>query len=404
MSFEPPRDIDRAGPLRLSREIKRLRKWARERGLLRGDELVLDPQIEAHTAALLDRLRRGQPIGTAGIRRLGQAVVWLHHEERAGEVQELRDAVVQGRLGPLGRDWFTLACLFYRDGDFAGQLVKVRAEMSKQSRARLDERLRGVNPAYLQSLPDVLATRAVTEGVRLDELTETLRIPAGSPVESAVWARLLSPAAAPWMAAQPRQALDKLLGVHEGHWTVGAIGRQILGTAMLRGATPADVAPGEELATLVAMVARRLPRNRETSPWRHLGTPERSLIQWWETHRDLEEFFARWNADPDRELFWRHYVRNIQGIEALPSASALAMRIGDYWFVEFGKVGNASRAYREQDWVRAAHVRRQRPSEKSIRDIAVDKVRRRTHREDWQPRFRQWIFELTEVRPSGGGG
>gem|GEM_PF-4304856 len=357
--------------------------------------------MEERAAALLDVVQGGGQLSMRQTRQVGGVVSWLHAQDRGGELQVIRDAVFTGALTPLSRDWFVLCCLFYSDAGLSERLKVAWRSWGPRSQERLSKRLGGLQPDRLAALPDVLATRVVREGVRLDDVARALQLPSGCELEAQVWHRLLSPAGGRWMLSQPRQVVDEYLGRRTGHWSVGAIGRQILEPAAHAGATPEDVAPGAPMAAVVEMVARRLPARQSHKAWELLGDGARDLVRWWQTQRDLEKFFREWNADPEREFFWRAYVKHIRGIEAYKSASVLAMKVGQFWFVEFGEVGNASYAYRDEDWQRGAVQRRRAWRAADFKRLPMDQRRRMTHREGWQPRFEDWIRKWTGLRPAG---
>ena len=401
MTFVDPPSRTQLGPRQLQRELRTFRSRAREKGLLRGEQGATVAGMETRAASLLACLRRGDRLAPKLGLQLSGVLAWLYQQRRTADLEEIKAAAIAGAFEPLLRDWYVLLCLSYTDPKLRQCLVERHRSWRPRSRRKLERRLGGLKPTHISSLPNALATRVVKEGHRIDEVSKALQLPPGCELEQAVWARLLSREASPWMCAQPLQLVDSHLEKRAGQASVGLIGRQILEPAALAGAAPEDVARDQPLARVVEMVARRMPRDSSAAAWTHLGKQATELLRWWQTQRDLEKFFRDWNADPERERFWRAYVRHIRDITPYRSASALAMKIGGYWFVEFGAVGNASRAYRDEDWRRArpARLRARRPTD--LKHLSVDRVRSKSHTDGWQPRFVDWVRGLTGASPNG---
>jgi hypothetical protein len=111
----------------------------------------------------------------------------------------------------------------------------------------------------------------------------------------------------------------------------------------------------------------------------------------------LETFFAELHGDPDRLAYWRRWVSHIDDARIYKQINAFAMHIGDFVFVEFGKVGNAGYIYTPQDWGEFSPS-----SARSARDVkdtyvAIDRI---FHRAGWQDPTDLQIFGLTRLRPS----
>lgn len=381
-----------------TREFKRRTSAA---GLLRGDGASSgEAGMEHRASSLVKTLRSGTAPSARQRMQLGGVAAWLHAGGRTEALAAIRNAVIDGRVRPVSRGWWVLVCLFFRDQGIQAALLEAMKTWGKKSRSRFEAAVGGLKPQKLRALPDVLATRVVAEGVRLDEVSSRLQLPAGCPLESEVWARLLSIQAAPWMLDQPFNLVDAQLGLRQGHWSVGAIGRQLLEPAARAGASPSDVAVGSRFGQVVERVFLRLPRDRGHDAWRRLGPEATEVVRWWQTQRDLEKFFQQWRSDPEREAFWRRYVRHIGAMQGFRSASALAMRIGNYWFIEF-KPGNACYAYTDVEWQRAAPERRRVRSESDLRNLPRDRRRKHNHAPSgaWQPRFVHWIHGLTGLWP-----
>ena len=398
MSFSDPISRRELEPRRLPRATRDFKRQARARGLLGHGAADSGAGMEPRVAALLKAVRAGGALNTKQRLQIGAAAAWLHAKERGQDLGVLRESVVLGRVQPLARDWWVLVCLFFQNPEVREQLERSLPSWGARSRKRFETRAAGLSPKKLAALPDVLATRVVTLGTRLDDVTNVLQVPAGCPLEGEVWARLLSIQASPWMTSQPFSLVDAQLERRRGHWSVGSIGRQLLEPVFEAGATPEDVAPDREFAQVVASVARRMPRQKDHQAWERLGSGGAELIRWWKTQRDLEEFFSQWDADPEREAFWRRYVRHIRAVEPHRTASALAMAIGDFWFVEFGKPGNACYAYRAQDWAAARSQRKRARSERDLKkNVPCDLRRKKNHMPagGWQWTFRSWVQSLS---------
>ncbi|HOC91561.1 MAG TPA: EH signature domain-containing protein [bacterium] len=86
------------------------------------------------------------------------------------------------------------------------------------------------------------------------------------------------------------------------------------------------------------------PKKRE-SKWSDVPKDIVDLVKWWTTQHEIDQFFSKLDADPYRKDFWRKTAKHITDLRHYRHPNAFAMRIGDYYFVEFGDVGNALYIY-----------------------------------------------------------
>lgn len=109
---------------------------------------------------------------------------------------------------------------------------------------------------------------------------------------------------------------------------------------------------------------------------------------------EVEGFFSKLTAAPDRLAFWRDQIPRISEVQGFKRVSGFAMRIGPHVFVEFGEVGNALFVYDAQDWDR----RNIRPAAVNVPDDLkniVPVVERFVHRRGWTHKVNAFIDQHT---------
>jgi len=389
-------------PVRLVAEHRAFRQQARPRGLL-GDEAstATDKEMEARAESL--RLALSRPgrvrLPLRQSRQLGTLIGWLHHQRRFDLIEQMTTATLESRFSLLPRAWWSLLVHRYDDArvlDAFGAAARHWPEKKLRRLARIDD----VDlPRDPRGLPGALVDTFIAKGGTIDRALADTRLPADSPLARAVMQLLLSEAAIPWLLLQPIDRVESFLERHANGEVVGRLGRRLLEPAHAAGIGPEAVQPGEGLAQVAELVFEHMPKSRSAPAWQALGPGASQVIRWWLVQHRLLEFFQEWHADPERRAFWLRCVRHISDVETHQAASALAMRIRDTWFVEFGHTGNAAYAYSTAEWDSMAGARR-RATQPGHLKRGGGPNRRKAHYQGWQhDSFPRWIVELTGVLP-----
>lgn len=351
--FSSPHSVEELRPVKLVQTVRQVKSQLRERGLLGfydGEPLAADFQVKAEK--FLGKLRgnstyAGRP---RELMMLGPLCSWLHEKNMTPELQMVKEKVCSGQLRPPLTSWWTLLSLFYDEPEIQRRLRTVSRSWNPKTRQRLETKLQGCKLDDLSQVPDKMALSVFISGTTLNHVNEHLGLVVASPLYLAVWARLLSPAAARWTAAHSISELEKYLQLHHHHDPVGRIGRQLLEPLHRAGLGVSELSANGQFEKLIQLLVSHLPKSESSSPWVLLGKEARELIRWWKTQRDMEQFFLGWHALPDRMNFWKRYVRHIQQIIPFKKAAALAMFVNGYWYVEFGNINNACYRYSAAQW------------------------------------------------------
>jgi hypothetical protein len=396
--FESPPSLSELKPVKLPRATRRLKARLQEEGLLWAELSELEgADCGGEVRALITALgqKTGYRQSHRARNRLSRLVVWMHAEKWTDELAIVRQALKDGRLTMNGRGWWVWLCLYFDDKSARMAFAKVFGTWPEKHKRRFLTRLNwtsGEGKFQLKDLPNALANKAVRGDATLLTATKRLDLIAGTPLDRAVWARLLSLEAAPWVASHGWEELMAFLDRHRHGQPVGYVTRQLLEPLHRAGLETVDVSVQSRLGALVGALVERLPQSQNAPAWQVLSDRAREVIRWWSTQRDLEKFFNQWHADPEREAFWRGYVRHIKTVESYKKASALAMHIGDYWYVEFGQINNACWRYSELDWQRMERVRRSVTRPKDLKyDLGNDAHPWKAHSGGWQSKFPYWI-------------
>jgi hypothetical protein len=331
------------------------------------------------------------------VRRLPSVAVWAYSNDAAlGEL--IVNQVRVGKLAPNRRLLWALIQLHHH---------KPAREVLRRALAiyppnKQEQVGPGVKPELLATpgkLADHLATAAIKAGGGLLELGSRTKTAPGTPLHDAVWARLLSPAASPWLASRPVSELAAFIDTTRGTVRVAYLGRALFEPLMDAGLQPGDVRGGSGAAQLAEMIHNAMPPRRHVG-WRLLGKKATEALNWWRTQTELLAFFDAWDADPRRSAYWLSFVREIRDVTAFPRANALAMRIKDHWIVEFGSTNNSAFAYGVDLW------ERERPSPTSAREPTLKQLgglpaRRQPNRwmhkprNGWEDNFDKRVYALT---------
>ncbi|HHO54657.1 MAG TPA: hypothetical protein ENK18_28220 [Deltaproteobacteria bacterium] len=401
--WQPPPTVASLRPVRLANAVRKLRADLRRRDLLDEDHA---PPTEADMEARAKQLFAATE-GSGRIRlplrihaHLGATLAWMYQQQEwAHELQQIRSAIVRRRLALHPRAWLWLIAYAFDDAQLARRLSEQWAGWSERQRSKLKDLIPRSGPHHLDRLPQDVAERILSDKIQIDQVWK-LGLKAGSPLESQTWRHLLTTHDNRWLREQPFSALRTELERQNERRMVGLVGRLLLEPAVKAGLSPADVRAPEPLASLVELIERCMPKAPGHPAWQALGPDAAKALRWWKTQHDLERFFTEWNADPDREAFWRSYVDVIRDVETYTSAQSLAMQIADTWFVEFGAVGNAAYAYSSDRWERAESKRKTACKPEDLKSLDRQPKVKRVHVGGWQPRFQQWIWELTEQIPN----
>lgn len=394
MRLIPPNPSN-LGPRRLKSAVRAMRVSLRDRGLGPGSGAEVEGVDLQRRTATLRRKASGGELTAKDRRKIPSVVPWMFEKNQRQQAAEL----IRASLGPSGtvspRLWWTLCCWF-PDGKGFPPLDSMRPAVTKRW-ARRQPFVAGLSTT--NRLSSVVANEFRGRDVTLVDGLEQFNLPFGSPLCDGVMNALTNVPADAWLEKHATACLSALSSMAPGSVWVGRVGRALLEPAYTTGATPADVAGGTQLGDLIAGLLPALPKNTSAAAWNALGDGAREMIRWWKTQRDLERFFSKWNAETEREEFWRRYVRQIADIEGFEEAGALAVRLGDVWYVEVGWTGFATYAYRASGWERAARSFRRATTPEVIRAYHRDRVDKAVHRGTWQPKFIEWVRGLSGVGP-----
>lgn len=245
-----------------------------------------------------------------------------------------------------------------------------------------------------------------TEGrsVTLSDWRQQAGVPAGSALEGFCLRRLLSERMARWLASQRVQAIADFLREHREQEPTVLLANALLVPVHRAGARPAHLAPEANLTHTIGLFERTLPSKRSTAR-KQLAPEVEELLRWADLRARLERIFRQWKAsDTYRPEYWRGWIRHIEDVREFSSMKAVAMRIRDHWFIEFGDSGNAAYAYSDRRW-RAAHqsVRTaQKPWD--LRNLDYEETLRHIHspsptpwNDGWFGKFDSWVRGLTHT-------
>ena len=393
--FSPP------SPLRLARkavEVERLFGF--------GDVRVEPPpDPEALLGALLqsgiDGLRRPQQRYLAGL------VGWARAERPRSEFDKMM-ALLAKDLGKLLPSAVGDLLPWVIDSPSVFRAIHERAEQFDRKTRGLAfgklfaERLPGRPQQYTTA---ILVETTRHRGLDLTNWRQRASVPSGSPLERMCLEGLLSSGMVTWLASQPVRVLSAFLREHRGQEPVVWLANTLLVPLHKAGATPGHLAPEADLTHVVGLFERNLP-SRTSTARRGLAPEVEDILRWADVRARLERIFKQWKAsDTYRPAYWRGWIRHIGDVREFPGMKAVAMRIGDHWFIEFGDSGNASYSYSDQRWRAAA--RRVRAAEKpwDLRNLDAGRSERGIHNPSptpwdsgWWWKFDEWVQRLTGIR------
>ena len=378
-----------------------LRTRLRELGLSGGGTGELKTaDMESRAKALARTLGLGEH-GTLTAAQRGQLyylVPWMHSQSVWRFcLEQLFEQVEMGRVSVPPRAWVSiLEYASERSGVWSAfQRAALQWRPPVLRRHSLLQRAMGCPRAA--DLADSLANQVVVDRVALPSALAAMALHRGSPLAGQVMVRLTSASSREWLWAHPKGALEVFVSQYKGTTLVGRVAESLLGHLVDAGAQPGDVGVGRPLSEVVAMLVRGLPSNTASNAWKPVGPGAQELIRWWRTQRDLEQFFSQWNAEDEREAYWRRFVKHITAIEGFEKGGAIAIRLGDVWYVEVGVTGFATYAFSQTVWhlVAPRFRKADKPSVFRSRSHRLDRL---THRPGWQPKFDQWIGELSGVK------
>jgi hypothetical protein len=323
---------------------------------------------------------------------------WMGSHEGWDDVLDALVAQVEsGKVFLHARSWWHLLVWHYKRPRLIDQLHKQSTRWPALHRKQ-NSLLLSMDRRTIANLPAHLASQAVRQGIPLPDVLRKLGVPPASPLAAGILGCLLSPTAAPWLMAHPQPDLERFLSAHHQTVPIGRLSDALLAPLHQAGLGPGDVRSGA-LAELVSLLNRHMPKIPHPA-WDEMSEQGQEVFRWWRIQREMEGYFREWNAEPDRERFWRRYVHAIQDIHAAQRAGALAIRIGDYWFIEVGRTGFAACGCSNPIWNRLASRFKEATNETGLRSILRGLEDRRSHYRGWQPRFEAWIYQHTKISPS----
>ena len=373
--------------------LKEVKRRLAAKGLLAEDAFELqDFDLDEEFEDLQRKLNAGSRLGRKSHNRAVKVLIHLAMDERKTDAGVIVRALADGKVVPLKSRWWQLVCFLYNQDGLGS-----RVESSLLDALR---RQTGSSTRSLRNAPDALASMVVSSGATLNEVNDASKTIPGSPLNLAVWARLLSIEAAPWVANHSRVQLSQFLESVTGTQRVGLVGRQLLEPAHDAGLEPGDVGPGTDMAKLVELIVRHLPSARTMPAWRALGPKATEVIDWCDRQKKLDKYFRKWdeNSQKQRGAFWRGYIKQMRDVRPFDSANAIAMLIDGYWYIEFGAHGNACYRYSNQQFselmgrlVRGRAIIRERHLKNPKGDLNSEEYFKLSHKAGWQSDFAAWI-------------
>ncbi len=297
----------------------------------------------------------------------------------------LRDAIVRGQLQVTGRTLTQALHWLPEDNELL-------AAWTARPPAASRERWGVVKPG--RPLADQLADHVCQRRWTIDRALLELGLNSASPLARHVLVRLTAPTAARWLTQHPTDALFHFLSAQSKQPWVGRVGAALFGQLPARGLQPGDLQDGKLLSDFVRRFAEHLPPESDTNAvWRALG-PGAEVIRWWQIQRDLDKFFSTWDAERQRNDYWRTKVKDIRAIHEYVGPCSLAILIGNHWYVEFGATGNAVYVYstRNYEKLRPRFLRASHPAGLKEKSFCV---RRMSHTSGWEYNFDATIANLS---------
>jgi hypothetical protein len=402
-NFETPPVWSNKMP-RTPEAVKNVRRLLAAKGLLHDssvdfDDFDLDEQFE-------DLKRELAASNRVSMKRRGHVracnvLIRLFMDDRETDAAVIIRAIEQGKIVPPSSRCWDLACFLYdQDGLGAGVQAKILQAIQKRT---------GVNVTSIARAPDAVASMMVSSGFTLNEVDDKAHTIPGSPLNIAVWARLLSLEAAPWVVHHPWSELETFLQSYRETERVGLIGRQLFEPTHNAGLEPGDVGPGSEMAKLVELIVKYLPYDRGLPAWRALGEKAKEVIDWCERQKKLDEYFGKWDATSEKQRgqFWRQYIRRMRDLKPWDSANAIGMLIDEFWYIEFGGDSNACYRYTKQQFSELERKLRKRERDRRViseshlknpkGDLNTEEYFKLSHYKargrnpGWQKDFEAWI-------------
>lgn len=132
--------------------------------------------------------------------------------------------------------------------------------------------------------------------------------------------------------------------------------------------------------------------NEAPGPWSRLPARAAELARWFIFSRDLREFFGSTEGNADRIAYWRAWIHQVRDHATFKRVGAFAIRLADYWIVEFLQVGNATYIYTHERWSQL----RVSPEVSDINRLKMRRVAttRLIHRGPWAMDFDRSLASL----------
>lgn len=408
------------GPRRLKSANRELSQVLRELKLTGSGGEAPSVELARRFQSTKDKLERGGSLTKRERIQLSQLVAWsgaAHTALRPAsgqspeEMRHLLDLAFQRTGPPRTRLWWEMACHLWSDDRAAW----INAHRPQKLHPRFTERrvpaMAKIGPE--QSLPAALANHVAKQKAPIHTVSDQIGAPPESALADAVLRNLLKPNHQRWFNLQSLDDVEAFIETHNQADWVGQVLHLVLAPHAYRPNDRIDIS-AEPLHSKLLLADRWLPVSEDTREWDLLGEKCAQLVRWMRTQYSLEEFFKKWNAEPEREQFWKRFVRSIRQIEPYPRAGAIAMRIGDTWFAEVGKTGFATYAIEhtsdgkwgrvgiKKSWPALAPILKRQRTPDSFRRHCLDNIHsKRSHSaHGWETGYYRWIAELTGARPS----
>ena len=259
---------------------------------------------------------------------------------------------------------------------------RLRAHLAERFDARDDDRLpfpRQIADLLFSTNPPLAISRdAARKNLRLRQVQREYELPAGSDLLRDLQLQLLLGASKQWYeemnAEEMTYAFESVLTTHEA---MSGFVESFVQACQMSDWAPPDIDSSRHARLLMRRATKKdclsTPR-RHKARWSGASKATKRLVQWWVNAHEIAAFFDSVDAEPDRKRFWRRAARLMTDLHHSEFAGAFAMRIGDYYFVEFSVMGNACYVYSQESYerVKARYEKRRRRYGYSNRALAVD--------------------------------
>ena len=296
----------------------------------------------------------------------------------------------------LKNSWILL-CEFYQNETlkklFAHNLKNTRSKRNLKRKRQFEKLLTGIT-LDTDDLCTALSNKVIKNSVALHQIDDFLNLP-DSILRNAIYDRLTSQAGLEYLYDHKMEDLIAFLNDKKeaNPHLVSQCIRTMLEYWHDHHFRPEMLQKGTQTERLIAALRSVLPIDEDSQHWTSLGRKVQYIFKRWKILHEIDEYFNKWDAtETRRKSFWKGYLNDISDVQPFPAAEALGMLIGNHWYIEFGRKGNACYRYLIADWNRHRFRERQKNglirNSEALKDLPKDK---KNHSSSWESAFHYWI-------------